>query len=300
MHQFDTVIVVILRSEENSKYKKQELKQNIVMISRFSNHHQYHPPGRRRQHHDNVIIELFRFISNEIILFRLLIVWNIIAVIGIIVLSFRLSSLHHHMNDNNSNTFIQVPDSYIMGYTTEQLYNNFYNVIGIEGCTIYTTLALWDIYILTPAYTLFLGTIYVYITRQTYDKIPQFDFIGSNNHHHNTSNGYWNADQRAYLVLLIAIFDIIETILQKRGCTLLLQQHHTLSSSTTQAPIILSSTYRLSNLQVRIASIAVSMKWSLLALFFLSIVERLYHCYKSSNSTTNKSKLYERQLPLWM
>jgi hypothetical protein len=257
-----------------------------------------------RRYDTTILLQLLRLIVQETILFQILILWNIIAMIGIIVLSHRLiQSQQEQQQQHSHTTILKLPDLYIMGYTYQQIYDDFYNVIGMDGCTIYTTLALWDIYILIPAYTLFLGAIYVYVSRHTYDTIPQMDHIlTTSSISRRRSNGYWNADQRVpYLILPIAMMDIIETSIQKRGCTLLLheQQGHSttmISRSTTEQLI---SSFHLSNIQVRIASIAVSMKWSMIALFFLSILERLYHCYVC-RSKNNKSKLYDRQLPLWM
>ena len=96
--------------------------------------------------------------------------------------------------------------------------------------------------------------------------------------------GYWNADRRVtYLLLPIAMFDWIETFIQRRGCTLLLlqaeQQHE-----------------QLSTVQVRIASAAVSLKWALFGLFALSIMERIYRVYCSIKHPSNNQQL----LPLWI
>jgi hypothetical protein len=245
-------------------------KRIMVVSVRQSNGISHHHHRQRRDGNDNILLRLFRLIASEPILLILLCLWNVIAIFGVVVLSQRLDHIALP-------SLITVPDLRLMGYTSIQIYDDFYHVIGKDGCVIYSTLALWDIFILIPAYTLVLGTLYVHVTRSTYDKVYQ------------ERRGYWNADQRAYLVVPIAISDLIETYIQRRGCTLMVQPQ--LESHIT--------IQQLSNIQIRIASMAVSMKWSLLGLFFISVVERLYRGYFVTGSKPTVG-LEHRPLPLWM
>ena len=247
----------------------------------------------------------------------LLCIWNVIAILGIVVLSQRLQNAANDflgatntiatmMNGSTTTTttaanavaVVVVPDVRYLGYTHEQLYTEFYNRIGTHGCSIYSTLALWDIVVLVPAYILLLGTCYVHVTRYTYDKVITTSTtsmsIWNTNNHNNIHNdpyerGYWNADRRvSYLLLPIAILDWIETFIQRRGCTLLLLQQ--------QLPQL-----QLSHLQVRIASMSVSMKWSMLLFFAITIMERLYRVVGTiQTSKKQHPSNHHRLLPLWM
>ena len=269
-------------------------------------------------HRYDLLLHLLRMIAQEPILMVLLCIWNVIAILGIVVLSQRLQNAANEflvlgatnttttmMNGSTTTTtaanavaVVVVPDVRYLGYTHEQLYTEFYNRIGTHGCSIYSTLALWDIVVLVPAYILLLGTFYVHVTRYTYDKVITTSTtsmsIWNTNNHNNIHNdpyerGYWNADRRvSYLLLPIAILDWIETFIQRRGCTLLLLQQ--------QLPQL-----QLSHLQVRIASMSVSMKWSMLLFFAITIMERLYRVVSTiQTSKKQHPSNHHRLLPLWM
>ena len=173
----------------------------------------------------DVILKLVRLISKEPILMILLCIWMIIAILGIIVLTERLQNTAAQLPNRRTGVVV-VPDMRCLGYTHEQLYSEFYDRIGSHGCSIYSTLALWDIFILIPAYVLLLGTLYVHVTRYTYDKIAtttSMSIWNNQNTFYQYDRGYWNADRRVtYLLLPIAMFDWIETFIQRRGCTLFL------------------------------------------------------------------------------
>jgi hypothetical protein len=262
------------------------------------NNNNVHGRHQYRQAENDVLRQLLRLIASEPILMILLCVWNVIAILGVVILTQRLqneakrefltSSIYtkvdidatNHDNSNSYDTVI-LPDLRYFGYTPEQIYTEFYNPIGHHGCSIYSTLALWDICILVPAYILLLGTVYVHVTRYTYDQKMTTTIAIWKSDDDTYEKGYWNADQRvSYLLLPIAICDWTETLLQRRGCTLLPEQ-------------------QLSVPQVQIASIAVSMKWFLLGLLFLSILERLYRVIVG-NILNSKQRLSntQRLLPL--
>jgi hypothetical protein len=219
------------------------------------------PHGNRRfLGVDDLVLALFRTIAQEPLLMGLLLLWVVVAVAGIVILSQRLEK---HV----SPTVIIIPDLRVMGYSKAQLYQEFYHLIGPNGCVIYSTLAFWDMFVLIPAYTLALGTTWVHVSRRTYDKVPTAP----------RRSGYWNADRGASLVLPVALLDYVETVVQRHGCTLL------------------ASNRELSSLLVRLASVSVSMKWSLLFLYFVSILDRLYKGYGG-----HPKRNHRVELPLWM
>jgi hypothetical protein len=217
--------------------------------------------SRRVPATDDAMLALFRSIAQEPILMGLLLLWLVVAVAGIAVLSHRLEK---HVSPST----IIIPDLRFMGYSKPQLYQEFYHVVGRSGCNIYSALAFWDMLVLIPAYTLALATTWVHIARRTYDKVQSTQ----------RRSGYWNADRGAFIVLPIALFDYFETLVQRHGCTLLA-----------------SSDQELSVLLVRLASVSVSIKWSLLFLYFVSILDRL--CKGFSGSTKRN---HRAELPLWM
>jgi hypothetical protein len=256
------------------------------MVTRKSNRGTHHGANKNYSKSNDkydILLQLLRMISKEPILMILLCIWMVIAILGIIILSERLQNVA----TQQSNGVVILPDLRCLGYTHEQLYSDFYYRIGSPGCSIYSTLALWDIVILVPAYVLLLGTLYVHVTRYTYDKVitsTSMSTWNNNDTFYQYDRGYWNADRRVtYLLLPIAILDWIETFIQRRGCTLLMLKEE-------------QQREELSNIQVRIASFAVSLKWSLLGLFFLSIMERLYRVYCNMKQPSNNQRL----LPLWI
>ena len=203
-----------------------------------------HNSRRRNRYNKNpldyVILESFRRLAQEPILLALLTLYFLVALAGIVIFSHRLQSI----------ATVVLPDLRFMGYSKAQLYSEFYHVLGRDGCAIYSALALWDVAVFLPAYALGLGTAWVHLARRTYDRVSS-----------SSSSGYWNADRGAYWVLPIALCDLVETLVQRHGCTLLL------SSSSNQ---------ELSKGIVRVASAAVSIKWALLLFFLVSMLDRVY------------------------
>jgi hypothetical protein len=250
---------MITRIRSQASWKRSWWWSDTVTDHNYNCRYGYNIGSRR----SDALLYLFRLTANEPILTGLLIVWNSIAIAGVILLSKRLDDYAPS---------VSVPDLRVRGYTSTQIYDEFYNTIGTEGCTIYYALATWDVFILIPAYTLLLGTLWVHVSRCTYDKMP---FA-------NQKCGYWNADRRAHIVMAIALMDCIETMLQRRGCALIME-----NSSDEQQ--------QLSEMQIRLASTAVTLKWFLLLLFFLSIIERLYRGYAVG---TKKATYLRLQLPL--
>ena len=244
-----------------------------------------------RYHHPyGILLHLLRLIVQEPLLMIVLCIWSVIAILGVVILSQRLQNSvpndgHHVAAAAAVVVVVVLPDARYLGYTHEQLYQEFYHRVGRDGCSIYSTLALWDIFVMVPAYILLLGTLYVRVTRYTYDKVTSSTSIlwntttashGDHDEHHAYDRGYWNADRRApHLLWPIALSDWTETVLQRRGCTLLLQQQPE----------------ELSNYQVQMASMAVSLKWFLLGVFAVLIMERFVRVYGTAKHSSDKHQL---------
>ena len=245
-----------------------------------------------RYHHPyGILLHLLRLIVQEPLLMIVLCIWSVIAILGVVILSQRLQNSvpnndgQHEAAAAAAVVVVVLPDARYLGYTHEQLYQEFYHRVGRDGCSIYSTLALWDIFVMVPAYILLLGTLYVRVTRYTYDKVTSSTSIlwntttashGDHDEHHAYDRGYWNADRRApHLLWPIALSDWTETVLQRRGCTLLLQQQPE----------------ELSNYQVQMASMAVSLKWFLLGVFAVLIMERLVRVFSTAKHSSDKHQL---------
>ena len=240
-----------------------------------------------RYHHPyGILLHLLRLIVQEPLLMIVLCIWSVIAILGVVILSQRLQdSVPNEGQHVAAAAAVVLPDARYLGYTHEQLYQEFYHRVGRDGCLIYSTLALWDIFVMVPAYILLLGTLYVRVARYTYDKVTSSTSIlwntttashGDHDEHHAYDRGYWNADRRApHLLWPIALSDWTETVLQRRGCTLLLQQQPE----------------ELSNYQVQMASMAVSLKWFLLGVFAVLIMERFVRVYGTAKHSSDKHQL---------
>ena len=101
---------------------------------------------------------------------------------------------------------MNLPDKRI-GYTPKEL-NAWYDAIGSEGCPIYVRAATVDFIPVMPTYAIFLGSILVYIadkTKRIQQSSPAIKEISV---------------QLAYLPLIAALFDAVETYIQRQGCVI--------------------------------------------------------------------------------
>jgi len=167
----------------------------------------------------------FRIVADHPrLLLPLSILLFLIALIGTMIL---LGELKKYPGGTNT------PDLRVMGYTVAEL-NQYYDNLGVEGCRSYVSLANWDFFPVMPSYIVTLGALHVLSARKL--KI---------------------ADRGAYLLLLVFLFDIVETFLQRRGAVLYPD--------------------RLSTVQILLASACCSLKSLSL---FLSILQLLVGGFK--------------------
>ncbi|CAB9496990.1 expressed unknown protein [Seminavis robusta] len=123
---------------------------------------------------------------------------------------------------------LNLPDARMLGYTPDEL-NQWYNSIGIEGCKIYIQSAHWDFMPIMVIYPVFLGSMILVLGQEA-----------------------GLSENLVYVPLSSAIFDIIETYLQREGCVIFPE--------------------RLPDQTIRIASLACQTKWLFLITSILTVV----------------------------
>lgn len=170
----------------------------------------------------SVLLTPFRMIAEQPILLKLSLALYVIAQIGMNVLMEPLKKYPGGY---------YTPDIHFPGYTVEQL-NAYYDNLGVEGCAVYIQVANWDLFPYMLGYVFPLGALHCLVARRLRQK--------KSGKHDN------NDDSKAYLALVIWLMDVVETVLQRRGCVIYPD--------------------RLSSWQIRLAGTCQRLKWTLGAL----------------------------------
>lgn len=190
----------------------------------------YHRPPPLYNAKNGPLLSIFAAILDEPVLLVLIVLLNGIAWVGMAMLSAPLKHRYPHH---------PLPDLRVAGYTVDEL-NIFYAAIGPEGCQLYVAVANWDLFPFTVSYALLLGTALVWTARQ---------------------NG-WSATVEhvaARVAAATAMADLVETYVQRRGCSSVTYDHD-------PPPQPLSPTL------IRMASACLQIKWILISLSVATII----------------------------